>query len=84
MAATQDRPGKKPGMVKQITQIYRYTLAGDATMPWLVWSAFAAPVVLAVILGLIFHWSIITWILVVVTALMLGLLLFTIVLTNRA
>ena len=84
MAATKDRPGKKPRMVKQLIQIYRYTYAGDKTMPWLVWTAFVAPVVAAVVIGLIFRWSVITWIFVVITAVMLGMLLFTMVLTNRA
>ena len=44
----------------------------------------AAPVVLFVILGLVFHWTWLTWIFVMVMAIMVGALFATLTLTNRA
>ena len=46
--------------------------------------AFAAPILVAVILGIVSRWSILMWIMMLITAVMLGLLLFTVVLTKRA
>ena len=43
-----------------------------------------APVVLFVILGLVFHWTWLTWIFVMVMAIMVGALFATMTLTNRA
>ncbi len=83
-AKAKKESGKKPGMISQIMQIYRYTHAEDRSLPWMVALAFALPVVVAVILGAVMRWSPLTWVLVLITAVMLGMLLFTIVLTRRA
>lgn len=81
---TANQPAKKQGMISQITRIYKYTHADDKQLPVFLAGAFAAPIVVAVVLGLLLHWSILTWIMMVVTAAMVGLLLFTVVLTKRA
>lgn len=81
---TSETKTKKPGMIHQIIRIYRYTHQDDKQLPLFLAAAFAAPIVVAIILGIVLHWSILTWIMLMVTAFMLGLLLFTIVLTKRA
>ena len=75
---------KKQGMVSQIIRIYKYTHADDKQLPLWLAAAFVAPIVVAVVIGLLLRWSIVSWIMIIVTAAMLGLLLFTVVLTKRA
>lgn len=75
---------KKQGMVSQIIRIYKYTHADDKQLPLWLAVAFVAPIVVAVVIGLLLRWSIVSWIMIIVTAAMLGLLLFTVVLTKRA
>ncbi|MCI1833034.1 MAG: DUF4191 domain-containing protein [Bifidobacterium sp.] len=84
MAAKQDKANKKPNIIKQIVQIYRYTHEEDKSLPWLLVGVFALPIIVAVALGIVFHWSWITWIFLVVSAVMIGVLLFTLLLTHRA
>ena len=84
MANEKSKNTKKSGMISQIVRIYKYTHTDDKQLPLWLGLAFVAPVVLCVIAGAILRWSIFTWIMMVVTALMLGLLLFTVVLTKRA
>ena len=75
---------KKRGMFRQLITIFKFTYAEDKALPWLTGGAFLAPVIVAVICGIVFHWGWLTWILTVILALTIGLLLFTIVLTRRA
>lgn len=75
---------KKQSTIKQIIQIYQYTAKDDKQLPWLLAAAFLLPVIVVVALGVIFTWTVLTWILTVVTAIMLGLLLATMTLTRRA
>lgn len=84
MASSKEPTGKKPNILKQIIRIYQYTHEEDKPLPYILAAVFLLPVVLIVAVALIFSWSWITWIFTVVTALMLGLLLFTMVLTRRA
>lgn len=79
-----DEKPKKQSTIKQIIRIYQYTAKEDKALPALLAGAFLLPVVVEVVLGLVFKWGVITWILTVITAIMLGLLLATIVLTRRA
>ena len=78
------KKSKKNSTIKQIIQIYKYTAADDKALPALLALAGLAPVVLFVILGLVFHWTWLTWIMLMITAIMLGALLATMMLTNRA
>ena len=84
MASKEDTTGKKPNIFKQIIRIYQYTYEEDKALPYLLALAFLLPVVVAVVLALVFSWSWITWIFVIITAVMVGLLLFTMLLTRRA
>ncbi|MEE8737058.1 DUF4191 domain-containing protein [Bifidobacterium subtile] len=84
MAAQDSKAGKKPNIVKQIIQIYRYTAPEDKPLPWLLASAFLLPVIVFAVAGVLMHWSAFVWIFLMITAAMLGVLLFTILLTNRA
>lgn len=72
------------GMFSQIIRIYKYTHPDDKQLPLWLSAAFAAPIVVAIVLGLLLRWSIFAWIMMIVTAVMVGLLLFTVVLTKRA
>lgn len=45
---------------------------------------FVAPIVVFVVLGIVFKWSVIGWITSMILAIMLGLLFATMMLTNRA
>ena len=84
MASKDEKPQKKQSLFKQIAQIYKFTVADDKKLPWLLAGAWLAPVVLFVILGLVFHWTWLTWIFVMVMAIMVGALFATMTLTNRA
>lgn len=74
----------KQGMLSQIIRIYKYTYTDDKQLPLWLAVAFVAPIVVAIVLGLVLRWSIFAWIMMMVTAAMVGLLLFTVVLTKRA
>ena len=91
MAEQDGKAKKKNGFfsristtVNQIKQIYKYTAAEDKQLPWMIAGAVAAPIIVFIILGIVFHWSVFTWILLMITAIMLAMLLATMVLTNRA
>ena len=74
--ADKEEPKKKQSTIKQIIQIFKYTHAEDKALPWLCGCVFVAPIVVFVVLGIVFKWSVI--------AIMLGLLFATMMLTNRA
>lgn len=84
MAAKDEKTEKKPGLFKQIKQIFTYTYAEDKALPWLIAGAWLAPVVVLVIIGLCFHWTWLTWIFVMILAVMVGALFATMTLTRRA
>ncbi len=75
---------KKQGMISQIIRIYKYTHADDKQLPIWLAVAFVAPIVVTAVIGLLMRWSVVTWIMMLVTAVMIGFLLFTVVLTKRA
>ncbi|KAA8826387.1 DUF4191 domain-containing protein [Bifidobacterium reuteri] len=83
MADKEAKP-KKQSTIKQIIQIYKYTAKEDKALPWLEAGSFLLPVIVMVIIGLIFKWTWLTWIFLMITAVMLGLLLATMMLTRRA
>ena len=82
--AEKDAKPKKQSTIKQIIQIYKYTAKEDKALPWLEAGAFLLPVVVMVIIGLIAKWTWLTWIFTMITAVMLGILLATMLLTRRA
>lgn len=84
MASKDDKAQKKQGLFKQIAQIYKFTYADDKTLPWMLAAVWLAPIVVFVILGLVFQWAWLTWIFVMIMAIMLGALFATMMLTNRA
>ena len=84
MADKDEKKPKKQSTIKQIIQIYKYTSKDDKQLPWLLAGAILAPVVVAVIIGLIFQWNWLNWIFIIIAAIMLGLLFGTMTLTNRA
>ncbi|OZG62342.1 hypothetical protein BLEM_0888 [Bifidobacterium lemurum] len=84
MAQNDAKAEKKPGTIKQIIQIFKYTYAEDKQLPWLLAAVFVAPIVVMVIAGIVFHWSVMSWIFLMITAIMLGLLFATMMLTRRA
>ncbi|HAH52875.1 DUF4191 domain-containing protein [Bifidobacterium sp. UBA6881] len=78
------KKAKKDSTLKQIIQIFKYTKAEDSALPWLCAAAFIVPIVVFVVLGIVFKWSVIGWIFSIILAIMIGMLLFTMTLTNRA
>ena len=82
--AKKDAKPKKQSTIKQIIQIYKYTAKEDKALPWLEAGAFLLPVVVMIIIGLIAKWTWLTWIFTMITAIMLGMLLATMMLTRRA
>ncbi|MBT1182056.1 DUF4191 domain-containing protein [Bifidobacterium sp. CP2] len=84
MADKDEKKDKKPGTIKQIIQIFKYTYKEDKQLPWLLAGVILAPVVVGVVLGLIFQWNWLNWIFIMAAFIMLGLLFGTMTLTNRA
>ena len=82
--AEKDAKPKKQSTIKQIIRIYKYTAKEDKALPWLEAGAFLLPVVVMIIIGLIAKWTWLTWIFTMITAIMLGMLLATMMLTRRA
>lgn len=83
MAEKEEKP-KKQRLIKQIIQVYKYTHESDKQLPWLLAVAGFVPIVVGIVLGIVFHWSWFTWILTMITFILIGALLATITLTNRA
>ena len=81
---TKQKKPKKQGTIKQIITIFKYTHKEDKMLPALIAGAFLVPVIVFVILGIIFRWTVLTWVFLMLIAIMLGMLLATIVLTRRA
>ena len=82
--ADKEEPKKKQSTIKQIIQIFKYTHAEDKALPWLCGGVFVAPIIVFVVLGIVFKWSVIGWVTSMILAVMLGLLFATMMLTNRA
>ena len=82
--ANKEEPKKKQSTIKQIIQIFKYTHAEDKALPWLCGGVFVAPIIVFVVLGIVFKWSVIGWVTSMILAVMLGLLFATMMLTNRA
>ncbi|MBM6699133.1 DUF4191 domain-containing protein [Bifidobacterium pullorum subsp. saeculare] len=80
----KNKKDRKPKLFKQIAQIYGFTYRDDKQLPFWLAGAFLLPIVVEVIVGLVFHWSVITWVFLTITCVMLGLLLATMTLTRRA
>lgn len=81
---TKQTKPKKQGTIKQIITIFKYTHKEDKMLPALIAGAFLVPVIVFVILGIIFRWTVLTWVFLMLIAIMLGMLMATIVLTRRA
>ena len=56
--ADKEEPKKKQSTIKQIIQIFKYTHAEDKALPWLCGGVFVAPIVVFVVLGIVFKWSV--------------------------
>lgn len=78
-----NKPAKR-SMIKQIMQVYKFTYEEDKQLPWLMGLVFAAPIVLAIVLGVVFKWMWLTWILMMIAAILFGVLFATMMLTRRA
>ena len=81
---TKQTKPKKQGTIKQIITIFKYTHKEDKMLPALIAGAFLVPVIVFVILGIIFRWTVLTWVFLMLIAIMLGMLLATMMLTRRA
>ena len=70
--ADKEEPKKKQSTIKQIIQIFKYTHAEDKALPWLCGGVFVAPIVVFVVLGIVFKWSVIGWITSMILAISLA------------
>ncbi|NNG18452.1 DUF4191 domain-containing protein [Naumannella sp. ID2617S] len=72
------------GRMRQIWQAYKLTHEYDKPLPWLLLGAFLVPIALAVVVAILFaQGSVFSWIMFLLTGVMLGLLLALLLLTNR-
>lgn len=83
-----EKPAKKKpakrSLFKQIAQVYKFTHEEDKQLPALMALVFVAPIVVMIVLGIVFKWMWLTWILMMILAILLGFLFATMVLTRRA
>ncbi|MCI2148794.1 DUF4191 domain-containing protein [Bifidobacterium crudilactis] len=82
--ARSKKTKQSKGTLSQIKQIYSFTAKEDKALPGFLALAFLGPVLIAVILGVVIKAGWFTWIMVVLTGIMCGLLLATITLTRRS
>lgn len=85
-AKERRKSGKNPqemGRFRQIAQTYKMTAEYDKSLHVLTVLAFAVPIVGVIVLGVILNASVFTWILMILTGVMLGLLLAMLLLVNR-
>ncbi|WEV71822.1 DUF4191 domain-containing protein [Bifidobacterium sp. ESL0790] len=82
--AKEKKARKGLKVVHQMMEIYKYTHAEDKALPWLLAGAFLLPVIAGVATGLFLHFNWLWWIFMVILVVMLGVLLATMLLTNRA
>lgn len=88
MAKDQDkkaaRAAKKPGRIKQMWQVYQTTKEHDRNLTLWLLLAFIAPVAVGVLVAALVPGNWLSWVLWIVTGLLLGVLLVMIVLGRRA
>lgn len=79
----QAQPQKKQHWWNQIAQVYRFTHEYDKQLPWWMLGVFLLPIVIFIILGIIFHWGVFSWIMFMITAVLLGFLFAIMILSRR-
>ena len=75
---------KRRNIFKQMKMIYDFTKKEDPSVTWWMLGGFIIPAALIVGLGFILRNGWIGWILNIITALLLGFLVMTVILTNRS
>ncbi|MFC2746267.1 MAG: DUF4191 family protein, partial [Parascardovia denticolens] len=80
----KDSKPARRNIFKQVAMIYRFTKKEDPSITWWLVGAFVIPALIVVALGFVFHNGVVGWIFNVVLAIMLGILVMTMVLTNRS
>ena len=75
---------KRQSTIKQIRQIYAFTVADDKNLPWILLGSFLVPVAVFVIICLVARMGVIGWIMWMITGVLGGLLAATWMLTRRA
>ena len=53
--AEKSNGGKRQNMVKNIIALFKFTYKEDKKLPWLAAGAFIAPIVVAIVLGIVFQ-----------------------------
>lgn len=71
------------GRVKQIVTAYKMTAEFDKSLHLLTILAFVVPLAIAIGIGLFFQFSVFTWVMTILTGIMVGLLLAMLLLTSR-
>ncbi|NMM99897.1 hypothetical protein G1C96_0475 [Bifidobacterium sp. DSM 109958] len=75
---------KRQSTIKQIRQIYAFTVADDKNLPWILLGSFLVPVAVFVIICLVARMGVVGWIMWMITGVLGGLLAATWMLTRRA
>lgn len=83
MAKKDDAPQKKQSTWSIIKTMYTYTAKVDKPLPWILALCVLVPIVVFVVLGFLLHWGVVSWVLFMIVAVMLGILLGTLVLGKR-
>lgn len=71
------------GRIKQIVAAYKMTAEYDKQLHLLTILSFVVPLAIAILIGVLFRFSVFTWVMTILTGIMVGLLLAMLVLTNR-
>lgn len=78
------KPPKQPGWLRQSYQVLRMTVQRDPSSLWLLIASFVLPVIAGVVLGLVLPGGWLGLVLLIVTGVLGGVLLFLVVLGRRA
>ncbi|MEE1324110.1 MAG: DUF4191 family protein [Bifidobacteriaceae bacterium] len=75
---------KSGGTFKQLVQVYRFTARKDKALPWWMALVFVVPIIVLIIVCLLTKANTLIWILLMLTAVLVGLTLATLVLTHTS
>ncbi|BDR54887.1 membrane protein [Bombiscardovia apis] len=75
---------KKSSTLSQLKQIFSFTYSEDKMLPWLIAGAFFVPIIVAIVCGFVFKFGWLSWIMIVVLGIMVGVLLAMMTLTRRS
>ena len=84
MADKSTKKKKSDGTFKQLLQVYRFTARNDKALPWWMALVFVAPIIVLIVVCLVTKANVLIWILLMLTAVLVGVTLATLVLTRTS